>query len=145
MALTKLLAPDKDIYDGERIWKKFTSMGAASTTEKLNQWCESVGMVNEALGKVSHMGPTWAMWRYAFRNPEEAYPQYKSWAEEYRNELVISGKKITKELFYEELSLKGKHTTVVGDKEYFAFCEKYKVKPKKSKKSELVMLTTEAV
>lgn len=67
------------MYDGERLWKQYMSWGAAATHKKLRGWVESVGMCNPEIGRPSQMGPFFAMWRWAIRNPEEAYPHYKSW------------------------------------------------------------------
>lgn len=64
-------------YDGKKIWQKYMSLGRAATYDKIRRWCLEEGMVNQETGIVSKWGPKFAMWRYAIRNPEEAYEAYK--------------------------------------------------------------------
>lgn len=83
MALTKNTG--LFFYDGKRIWEYYMSLGRAATYKRVRQWCADVGMVNPQNGKVSMMGPRFAMWRYAIRNPDEAFVAYQEWQREYGN------------------------------------------------------------
>lgn len=73
----------KKIYDGEKIWIEFMSMGKAATYQKIRGFCSRNGMVNPMTGRVSQMGPVYAMWRYAFKNPETSYEYYRKWKMEF--------------------------------------------------------------
>lgn len=107
-------------YDGKAIWEKYMSMGKAATYKKILFWCNETGMVNPATGKASFMGPRFAMWRYAIRNPEEAYKPYFEWQREYGNFPTFKE-------FCEDLSDHAytKKTAIVSPKEKEEFIEKY--------------------
>lgn len=70
---------DRGVYDDKRLFERYMKWGAAATHEKLRQWCLEHGMFNPSLGRPSHMGAYWAVWRYALENPEEGYPLYREW------------------------------------------------------------------
>lgn len=81
MGLTKRAG--SRFYDGKILWEQYMSMGKAASYTRLQKWCIANGMVNPASGKTSHAGPRFAMWRYAVKNPEEAYVSYQKWQQEY--------------------------------------------------------------
>jgi len=60
-------------YDDRECWDLAMSWGAAFTVDKLHRWHKK----NKGFG--SRMGGVWAMWRWAARNPELCYPQFKKW------------------------------------------------------------------
>lgn len=111
-------------YDGKELWEMYMSWGAASSHRKLRGW-----LLDERGIKSSQMGPFWCMWRYALKNPEEAFPAYKKWhfdtASNRSDGVVIDGN-ITFEKFLEDVRnhAKGKKT-VVGTSVYKSFCQKY--------------------
>lgn len=117
------------IYDGKRLWEEYHSWGRAATHDKLREWALANGMVNTRSGKVSQMGPFFAMWRYALHNPEEAYPAYERWAKEYEEYLVPEGMDIDFKAFLKDIREHAKHGGVVGRQTYLEFCEKYELEP----------------
>lgn len=107
-------------YDGKKIWERYMSMGRAATFEKLNNWCLQEGMVNQDTNRVSKWGPKFSMWRYAIRNPEEAYESYKLRSMEY-------GEFPTFEEFCQDVADHAitRRTMVINYKEKERFVQKY--------------------
>jgi hypothetical protein len=126
MGMTRLMKKDTKIYDGKRLWEAYTGMGLAASYKKLNKWAEVNGMTNPMTGKASQMGPACAMWRYALKNPDEAYPFYQKWAEEYRG---FSDIEPTFENFLKEISHHARNTAVVAKGTYVKWCKQWELKP----------------
>jgi ABC-type nitrate/sulfonate/bicarbonate transport system substrate-binding protein len=86
-------------------------------------------MYNFRNGKASPMGPYWAAWRYALRNPKEAYPAWEKWAKEYLSELAEQGIEINFEKFLEEIKEHARRGAVVGENAYKKFCAEWQLEP----------------
>lgn len=125
MGLTKLLNPNRVVYDGEKLFRYYCSLGRASSNKKLKEWAKTVGMVNPETGTASHTGPLYSMWRWAIRNPEQAFPVYKEWANAYESELVANGIEVNWNLFLRELANHAENKSIVSEKERKEFCKKY--------------------
>lgn len=126
-------------YNEKECWDKYMSLGAAASTQRMLNWHR----LENGFG--TRMGPVFAMWRWAVKNPEECYPQYKEWlkqnapggdikdypnykrkwfAENYNNGEY---KEITFEEFLGVLRdrTKGYVCSVLGKKAYRRFCAKW--------------------
>jgi hypothetical protein len=123
----------KKLYDGKDLWEYYHSLGKAATHGKLREYAKTRGMYSHRKGVPSQMGPYWAMWRYALRNPEEAWPAYEKWAKEYEGELIAQGIDINFQNFLEDIREHAKSGGVVGDETYLEFCEKYQLNPNPQK------------
>lgn len=117
------------VYDGKKLWEVYMSWGAASTHSKLREWAVSQGMVNPLTGKVSQMGAFYSMWRWAVRNPKEAYPHWQKWISEYMGALVTTGFLPTYENFLRDLKKHAKNPSVVSRPQYHKFCEENNLTP----------------
>lgn len=127
MSLTKALGGKRKQYDGKVLWQVFMGMGRAASYKKLSEWAAENGMVNPRTGKVSEMGPNWAMWSYAMRQPEEAFEAWKKWAWEHEDELAESGIEPTWERFLKDVKEhNGPGKPMHSKTRYAEFCEKYK-------------------
>ena len=121
MALTRTKTGTKK-YDDEECWNLAMSWGAAFTTNKLHRWHKE----NKGFG--SHMGGIWAMWRWAAKNPELCYPQYKKWyfesASDVSNEVIDPNASF--EEFLEDIRrhAHGKDS-ILSKKAYKQWCVKY--------------------
>lgn len=62
--------PEK-IYDGKVLFKVWCEWGMAATNDRMMEFSKT------HFGAWSQMGPYYAMWRYAFENPEEAFVFWK--------------------------------------------------------------------
>lgn len=121
-------------YDGEKLFKKYCSMGAAATYEKLFEFAKGQGMFDPDTGKPSNMGMHFAMWRWALRNPEEAWKYYEPYIREFEHILIPKGIKIDFNSFLLEIrdktGPKGQtRKGAVGRRTYVAFCRKYNLTP----------------
>lgn len=65
-------------YDGKKLFQVYCAWGSAANVNKLNEWAKE-NMPNPETGKVSQVGPYYAMWAWAFKNPKEAYPVWKEY------------------------------------------------------------------
>ena len=72
MGLTRRVSNRK--VDDKECWEQYMSWGAAASHVKLRAW-----LLSEKGIRVTQMTPFWAMWRYACRNPQEAFPAYQKW------------------------------------------------------------------
>lgn len=119
MALTTTRISNKK-YDEEECWNLAMSWGAAFTTNRLHEWHKK----NKNFG--SHMGGVWAMWRWAARNPELCYPQYKQWYLESAKAIEVIDANVTFEEFLRDIQkhAKGKDS-ILGRKAYKKWCAKY--------------------
>lgn len=125
-----LLMANRRIYDGEKLFKAYMGMGRAGSYPKLKRWAEENGMINPLTGRATKMGLFWSMWKWAFHNPEEAYPIYKEWASQYTNEIAESGFQPTWENFLKEIQTKVKHRReIVSQRDYEEFCIEYNLTP----------------
>lgn len=109
------------------LWEKYHSWGKASSTTRLREWANAQGMYSHEKGEVSQMGPFLAMWRYAFRHPEEAYPHWKAWVDEHRVEADEAGIEGTFEEFKEEIKNQVKKNHIFVPDRLRAWCQKWKV------------------
>jgi hypothetical protein len=67
------MANKERIYDGEDLFKVWCEWGQASNHDRL------IEFAREKYGQASQMGPYYAMWRWAFENPEKAFVYWKEW------------------------------------------------------------------
>jgi hypothetical protein len=63
-------------YDGRKLFEWWCDAGKAGTNESLRKFAKAT-MPNPETGEVSRMGPTYAMWAWAFENAQEAYEMWK--------------------------------------------------------------------
>lgn len=117
MGLTRI---SKRYFDDRLLWKTYMGWGRAATYSRLRAWCIQNGMVNPETGKVSQMGVYWAIWRFAVRNPEEAYEDYKLWQMEFGN--FPTFQEFCIDLY---LHAYAKKAIVIGKKKKKEFIEKY--------------------
>lgn len=68
-----MFMPREKIYDGETIFKTWCGWGAAATGTRLREYAKA------NFGGTSQMGAEYAMWKWAFNNPEESFPIWKEW------------------------------------------------------------------
>jgi hypothetical protein len=112
----------------KELWEYFHSLGRAATGDKLVAYAKEKGWFNPRKGEPSRMGPRWAMWRYAFRHPKEAYPTFEKWAkEEYSTEIVENDVEINFENFLVEVKEHVKRGRVFRDGTIRKWCEKWGV------------------
>jgi hypothetical protein len=117
MALTRKNRIRK--YNDQECWEHFmVEMGGGASHGKLRAWLREIKRV-----KVSQMGPYWAMWRWAARNPELTYPQYKKWYFETAS-IVGEDGNASFEDFLQDIK-KASMIGALGRAEYRQFCEKY--------------------
>lgn len=110
----------KQVYNGgEDLFKTFCSWGAAASNNRLIRYAQ------ETYGRSSQMGPRTAMWRWAFMNPEEAWPLYR----DYYFERFPDEPQPTWESFLEKLADEGRRTPAIGGgaRGLQKFCAKYGV------------------
>ena len=107
----------KQIYDGEDLFRTFCGWGAAASNPKLMKYAE------EKYGQSSQMGPLYSMWKWAFRNPEQAYPLWK----EYHFERFPDRPQPTFEEFTQHLLEWGTRNKNIGGgpQRIHRFCAKY--------------------
>lgn len=125
LTITEILKPGRQVYNGKSLWRKYCSMGRAATYDKLAKWATSQDMKRSKSKSATRMGVYFAMWRYALRNPEAAYPDYEKWATQYQEELTIEGVSVTFEMFLKDIKKHAKTPGCVGKASYIKFCEKY--------------------
>ena len=114
-------------YDEKECWDKFMEMGAGATIRKLNNWH------TEKYGFASQMGPYWAMWRYACKNVDQAFGQYKVWwfetASAVQNVKNVPSFIVTKEDFLKDCrnhiigSGNIRRDSVLSQRAYRKFCQ----------------------
>jgi hypothetical protein len=88
--ITSLLTRKK-IYSRDKekeLWEVYWGWGRAATNSRLIEYARSKGWFDPEKGEPSPMGPRWAMWRYAFRQPQEAHKPFKNWLKEYAVEVA---------------------------------------------------------
>lgn len=108
--------PKNKKYDEKGCWNRFMEMGAAYTVRKLNSWHK------EKYGFVSHMGVQWAIWRYACKNPETAYDQYKVWNLGFGfRDFLKKCQRIAKG------TGNSRRDSILGKRAYRQFCQKYEL------------------
>jgi hypothetical protein len=61
----------KKVYDGKLLFETYCNWGAAASNPRLMEFAR------QTYGQTSQMGPHYAMWKWAFQNPEEAYEMWK--------------------------------------------------------------------
>lgn len=105
--------------DDKECWDTYMSWGAAASHKKLRLFMQEKNQVN-----VSVMAPFFAMWRYAIRNPEETFTQYKKWFFETASQEGLDGN-ITFDDFLQDLKQHGKMEALLSRSRYIEFCEKY--------------------
>jgi hypothetical protein len=124
MALTKLRNTNK-IYPDKELWEKYMSWGKAASHLKLRRWLIENGFSIKEYG----MGAFWAMWRYAIRNPEEAFPLYKKWYFETASDVKpnpdVIDPVVTFQDFLEDCRLHARQRSCVSRGEYIRFCNKH--------------------
>jgi hypothetical protein len=111
----------------QELWEVYHSWGRAATGDKLVAYAREKGWFNPRKGEPSRMGPRWAMWRYAFRNPKEAYPHFEKWANEYRVELIENDINISFESFLKEVKEHVKKGNMFREGTIRKWCEKWGV------------------
>ena len=126
MALTRKNNIQKK-YNDQECWEQFMSWGAAATCKKLKEWHI------EKHGWGSPMGVVWAMWRWSASNPEQCYPQYKTWffetASNTKGEVIDSN--ATFKDFLEDIKIHAKGTgakrksSILSHRAYKQFCAKW--------------------
>ena len=113
-------------YPEKEIWEKFMGMGAAASYPKIRNWLREKGYV----GKMQ-MGPVFAMWRYAVKNPEEAFPLYQKWHFEYASDISGEGNvvdpNVTFDDFLKDAQYRILHSgdSIASKILYKQFCQKY--------------------
>lgn len=113
-------------YPEKEIWEKFMSMGAAASNPKIRNWL----MLEKGI-KPSQMGHIWAMWRYAVKNPEKAYPLYKVWHFEYASSIsgveTVVDPNVNFEGFLKDCQYRIKQSgdSIMSKSAYKRFCQKY--------------------
>lgn len=109
----------KTVYDGEFLFRTWCGWGAAASNPMLMEFCRT------NYNTSSQMGPTYAMWKWAFNNPEQAYPLYKEfWFDKYPDRPPLEFKDFLQLIVKEH----GKNQSVVGAKSkrnLERFCAKY--------------------
>lgn len=120
----------RKIYNDELLFKTYFGWGAAATFEKLREFCKRTGQISVKTGRPSHMGPIWAVWRYAFNNPESivpgtgktTYEMYREWWYD------TDAEKKTPTFMHFILNIQT-HTynkkSICGHEKYLEFCERY--------------------
>lgn len=104
------------IYDGKELFETYCGWGAASSTTRL------VLYAKEKYGQTSQMGPYYAMWKWAFQNPKEAYPLWK----EYCFERYPEKEQPTFEDFVKDLASRGRNQNIGGNTANLQkFCARY--------------------
>lgn len=83
----------RKVYNGRDLFIAYCKWGKAAGNERLKEYAFRTS------GRKSQMGPTYAMWRWAFENPEEAWPYYRDYFFEVSPELPQP----TKQDFYKLL------------------------------------------
>lgn len=116
--------PKNSVYDGKALWEYYMGMGVEASHRKLIEWATKQGMVSPDKTTASRMGPFWAMWRYALRHPEEAFPAYKQW--------MFETDKFHRSPLFEEFLMDVAHharkgKSIVSEGTLRAFREKYRV------------------
>lgn len=109
----------KTVYDGEKLFRKYCDDGAASGARSLARWANQIGM--HPTGEASMMGVHYAMWHWAFYNPEQAYPLWKEWHFERHPEKPVP----SFQEFLLELRERGRNANVGGKRALQRFCAKY--------------------
>lgn len=61
------------IYDGEELFKAWVGWGRAATYKMLNEYTET------KYGRSSQMGSYYAMWKWAWLNPEKSFPLWNTY------------------------------------------------------------------
>lgn len=130
LTITELVKPGRQVYDGEALWEKYHSMGRAATYDKLAEWATDQGMKRAKSKKATRMGVYFAMWRYALRNPEAAYPAYEKWAKGYEEELTIEGVEVTFKMFLKDIEKHALTPGCVGKASYVKFCKERGLTPR---------------
>ena len=132
MALTRTKNKGKK-YDEKECWDLYMSWGAGATVDKLHKW----HLANTDFG--SRMGGVWAMWRWAARNPELCYPQYRQWFFENNvgktEQVEENGKRVQKEInpnitfndFLGIIQEEARNVSVLSRRAYRQFCAKYEL------------------
>lgn len=105
-------------YDDKECWEKYMDWGAAASHKKLRGWLQERGT------STSPMGPFFAMWRHAIRNPEETYPQYRKWFFETASQEGSDGN-VTFEEYLLDLKKHGRMRSLLSKSAFAEFCEKY--------------------
>lgn len=107
------------VYDGKLLFQTYCGMGTAASVRRLKEFA-SKEMPNPKTGTVSQMGVIFAMWRWAFQNPEEAYPY---WKELQFN--IHPDREFTFHDFLKYLQNKGKDVNICSRDNLRRFCAKY--------------------
>src|SRR5688500_17580433 len=87
----------------KELWEVYCSWGRAATGSRLDEYARAKGWYSSKKKEPSHMGPKWAMWRYPFRHPKEAYPHFEKWAKEYQVDIIENNIEISFENFLVEV------------------------------------------
>jgi hypothetical protein len=106
-------------YNEQECWEVYMGMGAAASQKKLINW-----LWEERRIKASNMGPVWAMWRWALKNPEQCYEQYKKWWFESASQEGVDSNVSFRD-FLEDVKHHCRHRSMGSRKEYEDFCAKY--------------------
>lgn len=114
------------VYDEKLLWETYHGWGKASSHPRLREWAKESGMSNPNTGEVSQMGPWFAMWRYAFNNPKEAYPAWEAWIKDNFDAIADKNIAINFDTFLKEIKKEARH--IYSKKRIQAWCEKWKVK-----------------
>lgn len=102
-------------YEGKLLFETFCGWGAAASNNKL------IEFARQRYGRASQMGPSYSMWKWAFRNPEEAYEFWKN----YYFEAFPEEQQPTFNDFVVMLKQKGRNPSIGGDTALQRFCAKY--------------------
>jgi hypothetical protein len=116
-----------EIYNGKQLWETYHSWGKAASIPRLNEYANAQGMFSSEKGEVSKTGPFVSMWRYAFRNPEEAYPHYEKWAREYETQLIERGVELNFGSFLIDLREHAKTYRLFRPNRIRAWCKKWNI------------------
>lgn len=122
------------IYDGKILFQKWAEWGAAATNTRLQEFAKA------KFGSSSNMGPYYAMWAWAFRNPEDAWPLWKK----FYLHSHPDKEQPTFEDFLKILQTKGgSYLNVSGSKRKLQqFCSKYNLEMDyKIKKEDVIQIT----
>jgi len=112
MSLQKVVST----YDEKACWEQYMVVWrGAATYRKLRDWHR------DEYGFGSQMGAYWAAWRWACKNPEACYPQYKNWFDD----------KFSQDVTFNDFvklcktRVENSGHSILGKRKYGAFCRQW--------------------
>lgn len=131
--------PKEKFYDGKILFETWCSWGKAATNPRLIEWAAK-NMPNPNTGRSSQMGPYYAMWAWAFDNPEESYELWKKWRFDVNPAEVTS-----KEEYFIKLRDRALgNQNIAGRKKVERFCAKWGIPMKFRVEKDYVIQVTKS-